>query len=129
MFLFSMVQDGPRGIHVRHEPVNDVVDDPATYGVDWEAADDPQLMAHLLEHNPQQRDETNPFQAAPLTLSDVPCEAPGCPFSAEDVLLLQTKLAEHRQLDLSSQNMQMRRLVWVIALDTCKDIWHMRTVD
>ncbi|KAJ7790254.1 hypothetical protein B0H14DRAFT_2396589 [Mycena olivaceomarginata] len=48
MYLFSMLQDGPRGLEYRAEPVDEVVEDPSTYGIDWTVADNPALMAHLL---------------------------------------------------------------------------------
>jgi hypothetical protein len=40
MYLFSMLQDGPRGLEYRAEPVDEVVEDPSTYGIDWTVADD-----------------------------------------------------------------------------------------
>lgn len=127
MFFFSLVQDGARGVSFDREPVDEQVDDPQAYGVDWDVADDPQLMAHLLENNPQDWDESNPFQVAPSSFSDVPCEAPGCPFTLEEVALLNESLAADPQVDLSSRNMQMRRRLWVVALNVCIGIWQRRS--
>ncbi|KAJ7185191.1 hypothetical protein C8R46DRAFT_817384, partial [Mycena filopes] len=41
MFLFSMVQDGPRGISHMVEAVDEPVDDPSSYGVDWHVTEEP----------------------------------------------------------------------------------------
>jgi hypothetical protein len=79
-----MVQDGPRDIQqLLSEPEDEEVEDTATYGIDWEVADDLVLMSHLLEENPQEWDDLNPFAAGPNTgtLSHVECEPPGSPFS------------------------------------------------
>ncbi|TCD60521.1 hypothetical protein EIP91_009938 [Steccherinum ochraceum] len=57
MFFFSLLQDGSRGIHLANAPVP--IDEPLApgeveeYGVDWEAIDDANIMAHHREHNPQ----------------------------------------------------------------------------
>ncbi|KAJ7242125.1 hypothetical protein C8J57DRAFT_1084558 [Mycena rebaudengoi] len=87
MFLFSMVQDGPRGIQHLTEPVSDEVEDPNTYGIDWDEADNSQMMDHLLGENPHEWEDNNPFSAAPGTLSHVPCDPPNCPFTPEQVRL------------------------------------------
>ncbi|KAJ6531693.1 hypothetical protein B0H10DRAFT_1861097 [Mycena sp. CBHHK59/15] len=43
MFLFSMLQDGPRGLERVVEPVDEVVEEISTYGIDWDVADDSTL--------------------------------------------------------------------------------------
>ena len=88
MFVFSMVQDGPRGIGHMYDAVDEPVDDTASYGVDWDVADDSRLMVHLLHENPQDWEHENPFHGQPTQLSDVPCEPPNCPFTATQVDLL-----------------------------------------
>ncbi|KAK7041382.1 hypothetical protein R3P38DRAFT_3260940 [Favolaschia claudopus] len=117
MFVFSMVQDGPRGLGDVVEPVDEPVDDIASYGVDWEVANDPRLMRHLLEENPQDWEDENPFHAAPSQLSDVPCRPPNCPFTVEQVALLDRILAE--RVDVTSRNMVIRRTVWCEAFHIC----------
>jgi hypothetical protein len=120
-----MVQDGPRGIQqLLSEPEDEEVEDTATYGIDWEVADDPVLMSHLLEENPQEWDDLNPFAAGPNpgTLSHVECDPPGSPFPLDhivhfDNLLLQTGV------DLQSRSMGVRRLVWKEALHICRHIY------
>jgi hypothetical protein len=110
MFVFSMVQDGPRGLQQIFEPVDEVVEDIASYGVDWQVANEPRLMQHLLEQNPQDWENENPFRAPPAQLSDVPCEPPNCPFTPEQVALLDETL--RGRVDVTSRNMGIRRLVW-----------------
>ncbi|KAK0441534.1 uncharacterized protein EV420DRAFT_1278657 [Desarmillaria tabescens] len=74
-------------------------------------------MEHHLLHNPQEWDATNPFSSGPLTLTHVPCVAPKLPLNKESILILQRALSEC--VDLQSQFMDIRRLVWVEALNLC----------
>ena len=122
IFLFSLLQDGPRGLAFSSQPPDEDIADPATYGIDWEVADDPTLMAHLLEHNPQEWEDENPFQAgrAPPSLSEVRCEEPGCPFTDAEVDYLRRELVIH--VDCSSRSMVVRRLVWRKAYEICSHI-------
>ncbi|KAJ7692655.1 hypothetical protein B0H16DRAFT_1352730 [Mycena metata] len=76
MFLFSMVRDGPRGLEQSVEPPSEDVEEPAAYGIDWQATDDPQLMTHLLNENPVEWEEQSPFTSGPPAQSHVPCEPP-----------------------------------------------------
>ncbi|TFY53903.1 hypothetical protein EVJ58_g9184 [Rhodofomes roseus] len=70
-FIFGMVENGARGIGAardvrvqQHGPFEDTaVDDPQSYGIDWETLDDPMLMAHHLDNNPDEWESTNPFSA------------------------------------------------------------------
>ncbi|KAJ7725540.1 hypothetical protein B0H16DRAFT_1332645, partial [Mycena metata] len=89
MYIFSMLQDGPRGLEYT-EPADKTVDDPTTHGIDWNVADDPALMAHLLDENPQDWATQNPFAPGHDTLSHVPCDAPDSPFDAEEITALDT---------------------------------------
>jgi hypothetical protein len=121
MFLFSQVQDGPRGIqHLVPTPPDEIVDDPALYGIDWEVIDNPLLMNHLLEYNPQEWDDKNPFTAGPPNMSEVRCEPPNCPFTDNQVDYLDESLS--LRVDVHSQSMQVRRLVWIEALSICTQI-------
>jgi hypothetical protein len=121
MFMFGMIQDGPRGIQQFIAPEEEEQEfvDFASYGVDWDVNDDPVLMRHLLQHNPQDFPTDDPF--GPLTtphrLSDVPCEAPDRPLTITQVLTLNTLLAQ--RIDIHSRNMQTRRLMWQHALAIC----------
>ncbi|KAJ6544441.1 hypothetical protein B0H19DRAFT_956749 [Mycena capillaripes] len=121
MYMFSMLQDGPRGLEYRADTPSEVVDDPSTYGIDWTVADDPALMTHLLNENPQDWDSHNPFAPGPDTLSHVPCDAPDSPFTAEQILALDTQLAA--EVDTASRNIQIRRLVWIKAMQLCNQLY------
>lgn len=118
MFVFSMVHDGPRGMTFRPEPPSEDVPDIAAYGIDWEVANDHRLMNHLLQENPQDWSEDNPFAGAPATLSHVPCEPPNCPLTPQQVESLDQALAE--RVDVTSRSMDTRRLVWIEALNICR---------
>ncbi|KAI0688818.1 hypothetical protein C8Q76DRAFT_772032 [Earliella scabrosa] len=130
LFMFGMVTHGPRGMsHVLNragQPVppaaDEVVDDLATYGVDWDALADPQLMAHHAAHNPGVDTSASlPFATtvatAPAQLSEVTCDPPRCPLTPEEVALLNTHLSRH--FDLACRDMMVRRQLWVSALTFC----------
>ncbi|KAJ6522055.1 hypothetical protein B0H19DRAFT_1224048 [Mycena capillaripes] len=121
MFLFSMVQDGPRGIERLVNPPDESLEDPSTYGIDWDVADDPTLMCHHLMENPQEWADHNPFAPGVQDLSDVPCEAPDCPFTPEQVAHLDRVLAQ--AVDMTSRSMQVRKLVWREAFVICNGFY------
>ena len=87
-----MLQDGLR----RRLPTapDEEIEDPATYGIDWDAAGNPTLMCHLLEHNPQEWEHHNLFAASLATLSYVPCEAPNCPMVADQLATFNVELVQ-----------------------------------
>lgn len=119
MFLFSLLQDGPRGIQAHPTPPEEDLQDIAAYGIDWDVVADPLVMDHLLQNNPQERANPNPFDTSrgPATLSDVPCEPPNCPFSDAQVQWLDNVLSQC--VNLHSRNMDVRRAVWIEALSLC----------
>lgn len=117
MYLFSLIQDGPRGFD---EAQQEVVDNVEEYGVDWEVAEDETLMAHLLENNPQEAVAPNAFSVKPAHLSDVPCEPPNCPLTPEQVEYLNSTL--QTRVSLVSRSMDVRRTVWRTALSICTSL-------
>ncbi|KAJ6452982.1 hypothetical protein C8R45DRAFT_1193413, partial [Mycena sanguinolenta] len=121
IYLFSMLQDGPRGLEYRADAPTEDVEDPSIYGIDWDVADDSVLMTHLLDENPQDWADHNPFAPGLETLSHVPCESPDTPmhFTAEHIAALDTQLAA--AFDMTSRNMHVRRLVWVRAMEICNE--------
>jgi hypothetical protein len=121
IFLFSMIQDGPRGIQRLLTALDEDVDDLSAYGVDWEDMEDAVVMNHLLDQNPQDWDDENPFTTAPSSLSEVICEPPNCPFTSAQVDYLDRQLA--LRVDVGSRNMNTRRLVWLRALELCHEIF------
>lgn len=116
-----MYQDGPRGLEYRREPEDEHVEDPYTYGIDWDVANDSTFMNHLLDQNPQDWADRNPFAPGLDTLSHVPCDAPNCPFTPEEVLELDRRLVI--VVDVRSRSMHVRRLVWAAALGICNEIY------
>ncbi|KAJ7882207.1 hypothetical protein B0H14DRAFT_3756899 [Mycena olivaceomarginata] len=121
IFFFSMYHDGPRGLEYRQDPIDEPIDDPTLYGIDWDVADDPTLMNHLLVQNPQDWADGNPFAPGIDRLSHVPCDAPDCPFSAEQVAELDQRLAS--EVDLRSRSMHVRRLVWAAAFRIANNMY------
>ncbi|KAJ7433339.1 hypothetical protein B0H11DRAFT_1759136 [Mycena galericulata] len=124
LFTFGMLREGPRGISSFLAPQDDDIEDINEYGIDWEVTGEPELMAHLLENNPDERVDIgdDPFAAAstPANLSEVLCEPPGCPFTLEQLARLDQRL--HASVDIFSRNMNVRRLVWQAALSIARDI-------
>ncbi|KAJ7786871.1 hypothetical protein B0H14DRAFT_3095541 [Mycena olivaceomarginata] len=104
MYLFSMLQDGPRSPEYRAEPVDEVVEDPSTYGIDW---------TDWANHNP--------FAPGPNELSHVPCDAPESPFSVEQIQVLNTQLAA--EVNSWSRSMHVCRLVWTKAMELCAQFY------
>lgn len=125
MFLFSMIQDGPRGLeHILTPPEDpEALADPTSYGIDWAVAGDVNLMQHLLVNNPQEQGDDNPFNVGPATLSDVPCEPPDSPITAAQIVLLDSTLAV--QVNTTSRSMEVRQVVWQRALQICCDLWYL----
>jgi hypothetical protein len=123
MFLFGMVEDGPRGIanlmQVDDTDLDDV--DLAQYGVDWEGQADPALMDHFYANNPQ---ETTGGAFAPVTtpdrLSGVAFNSPDSPLTQQQVETLSHKL--NAVIDVTSRSMTIRRVIWQIAFDLCREM-------
>ncbi|KII88043.1 hypothetical protein PLICRDRAFT_112141 [Plicaturopsis crispa FD-325 SS-3] len=124
MFMFGMVQEGPRGIQRFLVPPDEALpaEDVAGYGVDWEVRDDPAYMEHLLANNPHEQEEDNPFSAAttPASLSEVVCDDPRCPLTVGQVNFLNVQLRE--RFDITTRNMHARRMLWIDALSLAETI-------
>lgn len=126
MFFFSFPEDGVRGLFGEppvpdlHEDVGDIMQ----YGIDWEAANDSTIMDQVLDNNPNEWENDNPFRpgqaSQPGQLSYVPCDAPGCPLSPFEVQELNIRLAAAE--DTTTRNMAMRRKLWITALTLCGEI-------
>ncbi|KAJ7094475.1 hypothetical protein B0H15DRAFT_776143 [Mycena belliarum] len=127
MFVFGMTRDGARGLEATENASEPEAEDMtpeelAGYGVDYEAQGNPRLMDHLLEHNPQEWENENPFLAgsAPDKFTTVICDPPGCPLSLAqrdrlDLFLLQ-------RVDATSRDMNVRKLIWIEALRICQEL-------
>ncbi|KAJ6462980.1 hypothetical protein C8R45DRAFT_911879 [Mycena sanguinolenta] len=121
IFFFSMYQDGPRGLEYRRDPVDEHVEDPNTYGIDWDVANDPTLMNHLLAENPQDWADSSPFAPGLASLSHVPCEPPHCPFTPAQVDELDRQVAA--VVNVHSRSMHVRRLVWTAAFCIANEMY------
>ncbi|KAF9535236.1 hypothetical protein CPB83DRAFT_746078, partial [Crepidotus variabilis] len=123
MFVFSMVENGPRGFAIDEAEEEG---DFSAYGVDWDTINDPPLMAHFHEQNPEEAEtpeleNPRPFLPnAPSRMNQVLCEAPNCPFPDNYVRMLDVTLAQ--RVDVCSVHMEVRRLVWLEALSLCNYI-------
>ncbi|KAJ6596438.1 hypothetical protein B0H10DRAFT_1828385, partial [Mycena sp. CBHHK59/15] len=123
LFLFGMLREGLRGISSFLAPEEEEIEDINEHGIDWEVNNEPELIAHLFEHNPHERATNNdPFASAstPANLSEVLCDPPGCPFTLAQLQLLDEHL--NASVDLFSRNMNVCRLVWVRALEIARGI-------
>jgi hypothetical protein len=127
-FFFGMLEDGLRGV----EPKDEVIEDPALYGIDWEAIEDPQLFSHYLEQNPQDWEEQSPFthpgradsnpfnNSRPVEMSSVSVEDPDCPFSPSELAVLGRALAA--ETDSGSADLNTRKRTWMVALLYCRQL-------
>lgn len=127
MFIFSMVEDGPRGItgqgvQTQAADVGESDVDIATYGVDWEDLDDVPFMEQVRQTH-LEGDQINPFQPdVPSRMNEVLCEAPNCPFDEQDVQWLDNALAS--RVDILTHDMGVRRLIWEEALSLCNHLYN-----
>ncbi|KAJ7222140.1 hypothetical protein GGX14DRAFT_352944 [Mycena pura] len=126
LFFFGMIENGLRGFDNFPETVDDDVDDLDTYGIDWEELHSADIMAHHIEHNADQELDPgaleNPFSNdGPHKLSHVEVQEPLCPFTPDQVLLLDAHLSLNRHSQ--SRNMNSRQAVWIDALDFCRQLY------
>ncbi|KLO08812.1 hypothetical protein SCHPADRAFT_916842 [Schizopora paradoxa] len=117
MFMFGMLEEGPRGIDF-----DDNIGDVAEYGVDWEGLEDQNLMGHLLENNPHEHGGDLLNVHAPAVMNEVVVLQPNCPFTVEQLALINDRLRA-RAVNLNSTDMLMRRRMWIEAFDICNTMW------
>lgn len=123
MFIFGLIQQGPRGIeHLISRGDEDVVDI-QNYGIDWEAQRNPLLMNHLRHNNPEDYDDTNPFStfASPETMAEVICDSPGCMLSPPQLQVLDNMLLARP--DRFSKDMHVWALIWRDSLALCRTFY------
>ena len=121
MFLFGMIQNGPRGLAGIPEPeLEEVIEaGVAGYGIDWEALDDEQVRIHHDIANPNERFADNPFIThEPEHLSNIEVHEPNCPLSPEQLDHLDSQLNT-----IHSHTMEGYRLQWVIGLRICQEMF------
>ncbi|PPQ97082.1 hypothetical protein CVT26_001047 [Gymnopilus dilepis] len=113
MFFFSMMENGPRGMQYL---LDEHIEDLANYGVDWEDADNPQIMQHLLANNPHEADDrARAARNLPPRMNEVVCEAPPAPMLPPLVQILDQALLT--RVNLQSDDMGVRQIVWMEALN------------
>ncbi|KAJ6447336.1 hypothetical protein C8R45DRAFT_1057464 [Mycena sanguinolenta] len=120
MFMFGLLEDGPRGIGRLATPLpaaEDEASDVSQLGIDWEAQAAPALN-NALDWDPE-----NPFAAesTPDNLSEVLVEPPNSPFTADEINWLDAELA--RSADVTSRDMAVRKAVWREALRLCNQLY------
>ncbi|KAJ7127763.1 hypothetical protein C8R44DRAFT_616395 [Mycena epipterygia] len=133
MFTFGILRDGARGFTIDDArmaqqeadsaPMSQ--EEAATFGVDYEAHGDARLMAHLAENNQDEWEDNNdnPFvpDVAPEHRPHVVCEPPNSPLSAAQIAVLDARL--RACVDLTSRDMEVRKLVWRQALRICGEMF------
>ncbi|PPQ96981.1 hypothetical protein CVT26_006427 [Gymnopilus dilepis] len=113
MFFFSMMENGPQGMQYL---LDEHIEDLANYGVDWEDADNPQIMQHLLANNPNEAgDRAWTARNLPPRMNEVVCEAPTAPLLPPLVQILDQALLT--RVNLQSDDMGVRQVVWMEALN------------
>lgn len=81
LWFFGMIQEGPRGLgQLIAERDSLTADEIASYGVDWDSIDDPQLMAHFVAQNASEFDSIPPSSAE---RPGVHIQPPAIPFEAD----------------------------------------------
>lgn len=114
LVLFGVHRHGPRGLQQVLEPVDEDVDVPEEYGIDWEVLEDEEMMEHFHEF-----DDAIPLPvSAPTTLASVPCEPADCPLSQEQIVMMEIELLQ-RGVNRATRDMLVRRIVWQEALAIC----------
>ena len=97
--------DGIHGLPPEEEHPADY----ASYGVDWEAIEDPRFATHGEETPGDENGD-----AHPEWINEVICEPPNCPLTDVHVERLIERLGA--VVDIRSKDMDVRRVVWVEAL-------------
>ncbi|KAJ6491916.1 hypothetical protein C8R45DRAFT_752145, partial [Mycena sanguinolenta] len=113
MFMFALLEDGPRGIgRLATTPpaAEDETGDVGQLGIDSEAQATPALVHHLADNNAFDWDPEKPFAAesTPDNLSEVVVEP--SPFTADEITWLDAELA--RSADVTSRDMTVGKAVW-----------------
>jgi len=92
----------------------EAVEDVQEFGIDW---DDEELVRQLRARS------VNPFNGyAPDTLNEVPCEAPECPLTLDQVNGLESALSAQFIMS-TSHDMDVYTSVWIRALAWCRDLF------
>ena len=98
MYVRGTAQYGHQGLYPENQEVDSessADEHYADYGVDWDDLDERRIREHHDEYNPDDGDSANPFLTDhPQHLSHVEVPDARCPFSMEQVHVLDTHLAQ-----------------------------------
>lgn len=109
--MVHSLTDGVRGLP---PPGNEDPKEYTSYGIDWEAINDPRLRAYRRENGAG--DEGMDIQwDRPEWINTVTCEPPSPPLVDGQLEELMMELAA--AVDIESNDMGVRRLVWTKALE------------
>jgi hypothetical protein len=122
LFFFGMLEKGVRGFDDEMPGYEDEeTEDPASYGIDWEAIDDPRVLAHHSFHNQPDELGDNPFMTQrPQHFSEVNVPQADSPLSPQQLDHLSEYI--HSSQLFQSRSMESRRLLWNSALQLCRDM-------
>lgn len=122
LFFFGMLEKGIQGFDGDLEPQDEELEDPTSYGIDWDAIDDPCVLAHHSLHDWPDELGDNPFVSQhPQHFSDVTVPEVDSPLSAEQLNHLSEYL--HSSPSSQSHSMDCWRLLWNSALQFCGDMF------
>lgn len=124
LFLFGMVQFGPRGIDIFAEEEVVSAAEMAQFGTDLEIHEDHRALTHFLENNPDAWDTGNPFDP-PTTIPDhtneIIVDPTSSPLAQEQITALDHFLTLYIQ-DATCGSMMSRKLLWQVALSKCQEL-------
>lgn len=120
MRFFSMIEHGARGFQATEPPEETLTEDEAaSYGIDWAAHRNTNILAHHDASNPVDPLAGNAFLSQePQEYSIVNVDAPRCPFTPAQV----QELREHVAAIPFSGSMHDYRRLWIEALGICVGI-------
>lgn len=131
MFIFGMIEEGPRGLSYLKEPVDEELDDFSSYGVDWTEIDNSRILNH---HDEQNRPDaaagvsSNPFLThQPEHPTEIIVPEANCPLTAEQLNYLEGQLSTLPYF--GDESMDARRLLWVTALELCVEMFNVDDPD
>ncbi|KAK7018052.1 hypothetical protein VNI00_018425 [Paramarasmius palmivorus] len=121
MFLFGVIQQGLRGPNgVRNvdglmQDDDEHLDDISSYGVDWQDLNNPSLLHHHNEHNPNEYENLDaPHTRQPPHLSLVEVPVFECPFETQEQVDIFQEALEMIP-EYYSRDMRDRQSLWVQA--------------
>jgi hypothetical protein len=120
MWFWSQLNDGIRGIN-EDQAADDSLNDPNSFGIDWDVHEDDRLMAHFRENNAEGEVALRSTNGnVPRRLSIVNCDSPDSPLPPHLVARMDDELAN--LIDSRGHDMDLRRRIWIRALRIFLDL-------